>query len=153
MRKWSCKVSIKNNLPQEIIKQDMLLKIFSPLFLPLFQNKKEWTTKMWNTDKSQIHYAKWQKSCSKRFVSVDFMYVAFCKRQNHRDRKHISVATGWAWKEGLTRKGDTGTLWGDATVLYLHRSDSYTQLYVYQVSQNCPFKRLFLIEIMSQFYW
>lgn len=37
-------------------------------------------------------------------------------------------------KKGLTRKGDMGTFWGDGTVLCLDCGDSYTQLYVCQVS-------------------
>lgn len=49
---------------------------------------------MQNMDGSQVYYAKGKKLDLKEYIPYDSICIAFWKRQNSRNRKLVSVASG-----------------------------------------------------------
>lgn len=71
--------------------------------------------------------AQQKKSDSKGYVLYDFMYMAFWKRQNYRDRKQIRgclrLKVG-----GVHYKEQERIFWVDGNILYLDCGSIYTSV-------------------------
>ena len=78
---------------------------------------------MVNLDESQIHYAQWKEPGPKGYMPYDFIYMAFWKEPDHRDRKQT---------RGLIFKGTQGNFLEWWNALYLDDYNDYTMVYIYQ---------------------
>lgn len=76
-----------------------------------------------------MQYIKWKKPESKCYLLYDFIYIAFWKRKNDRDKKQagdcegLGVGIGINIKEQMTISGgDESVIFGVIVVTQLHAS-------------------------------
>lgn len=73
--------------------------------------KKKWYT--YDTNESQMHYAKWRKLDSKGYILQNSIYVTFGKGKTIRTENQSVAARGQGWEKGLTTKRHQGIVGGD----------------------------------------
>lgn len=68
------------------------------------------------------------KRCQREdYVLCDFIYIAFYKKQNYRNREPLSSCQGLGVGEwDLLQKSKKEFFWSDGTVPYLDHSHGYT---------------------------
>lgn len=70
--------------------------------------------------------------------------MAFWKKQNHRDRKQISLPGARGREKILIKKDQDGTLGaeGDGYILYLNYCSGYRSVHICQNSKSCMPKKV-----------
>ena len=85
----------------------------------------------YNMDEFLKHSSKIKKSDLKCYILHGSMYMTFPKRQNHRDREHISDCQGQRGGDSLMPKGLHVGIWeGAMELLYILTMVVIMQLYV-----------------------
>ena len=94
------------------------------------------------------HYAKWNKSDTKRMNTLWFHLYKVSRRQSHRDRKN-SGCQAWGEEDGeLMFNGCRVPVWDDENALEMDSGDNCTTLWMYLMLFNCTLKKVKMFSFM-----